>query len=79
MALKLDNLIASVDALPLSFDERRKSAAGTPGKAQPRAEPAAEGFWPRIGNEVWSELKQLVSVSRIDQPDPVLLTPGQSK
>jgi uroporphyrin-III C-methyltransferase len=83
MALKLDNQIAAVDTLPLSFDERRKSATGSNAKAPQRADPPnaqqpVEGFWQRIGNEVMAELKQLVSVSRIDQPDSVLLTPGQS-
>jgi uroporphyrin-III C-methyltransferase len=80
MALKVDNLIAKIDSLPLTFDERRQSApsAANAAKAQPRPEAPAENFWSRASAEIWSELKQLISVTRIDQPDAVLLSPGQS-
>jgi uncharacterized protein HemX len=82
MALKIDNLIAAVDTLPLTSDV---GTAVTPGKGAARNESAAtpqgtssQGFWTRMGAEFWSELHQLVRISRIDQPDPVLLAPGQS-
>ena len=91
MALKLDNLIAAVDTLPLSFDERAQT--GAQAGAQPATRPGADaagkagrrgdesgwtGFWSRFGSDLWSELRQLVRISRTDQPDPVLLAPGQS-
>ena len=79
MALKLDNMIAAVDALPLSFDERTLS--GVAPKAVARNDAAGEGalgFWNRLGADFWSEIRQLVRISRVDQPDPVLLSPGQS-
>jgi uroporphyrin-3 C-methyltransferase len=78
MALKLDNLIAAVDTLPLTSDERTQPVARPAGKAAAHVDPAPQGFWARLGTEVWAELNQLVRVSRVDQPDPVLLTPGQS-
>ena len=72
MALRLDNLIASVDALPLQFDERMQTA--------PRANAAREAnpVWERILTEVWDEMKQLVRIRSMDQPDAVLLPPGQA-
>jgi uroporphyrin-III C-methyltransferase len=76
MALKLDNLIAAVDTLPLTFDERPQAAPGT-GRVPAHAE-APQGFWARLASEFWADLSQLVRVSRVDQPDPALLTPGQS-
>jgi uroporphyrin-III C-methyltransferase len=78
MALKLDSLIAAIDTLPLTFDERPQPVSGAAGKTPARPEPAPQGFWARFTAEFWSDLNQLVRVSRVDQPDPVLLTPGQS-
>jgi len=75
MALKLDNLIAAVDTLPLAFDERLQ---GAPRTQSGRGETPPEGFWARIGADLWSEVRQLIRVSRSDQPDPVLLAPGQA-
>ncbi len=79
MALKLDTLIADIDTLPLTYDERRQTAvSANAGKAAAaKIDAPTLGFWARIGSEVWNELRQLVSVTRVDQPDAVLLAPGQ--
>src|SRR3954468_10318802 len=74
LALRLDNLIASVDSLPLAFDERIEQ----PG-AQKEAPPTADrGFFARLGAEVWSELSQLVVVRRMGPAEPPLLPPSQA-
>ena len=74
LALRLDNLIASVDSLPLAFDERIEQ----PG-AQKEAPPVADrGFFARLGAEVWSELSQLVVVRRMGPAEPPLLPPSQA-
>src|SRR3954469_5663288 len=74
LALRLDNLIASVDALPLAFEERSE-----PQGAQKEAPPAADrGFFARLGSEVWSELSQLVVVRRMGPAEPPLLPPSQA-
>src|SRR3954469_18361470 len=51
MSMRLDALVASVDALPLAYDERTERAA---------VSRSGEGldFWSRMGTELWSELKQ---------------------
>jgi uroporphyrin-3 C-methyltransferase len=72
MALRLDNLIASVDTLPLEFDERMQSPP------QPAGAAAANGVWERVLTEVWNELKQLVRIRTIDNPDAALLSPTQA-
>jgi uroporphyrin-3 C-methyltransferase len=72
MALRLDNLIAGVDTLPLQFDERIQIS--------PRAA-AADGvnrLWERVLTEVWDEMKQLVRIRNMDQPDAALLPPAQA-
>ena len=72
MALRLDNLIAVVDTLPLQFDERLQSSAKPAGQA------GADGIWARVLTEVWGEMKQLVRISNMDQPDAALLAPTQA-
>lgn len=72
MALRLDNLIANVDRLPLQFDERLQSPP------QPAGPAKASGAWGRVLTEVLDEMKQLVRIRRIDRPDAALLPPTQA-
>ncbi len=72
MALRLDNLIASVDALPLQFDERTQAS---PASAGTRGE---NGIWARVIAEVWGEMKQLVRIRNMDGSDAALLAPTQA-
>ena len=73
MTLRLDGLIAGVDALPMAFDERGER----PGAV--RREAAADaGFWARLGTEVWNEIRQLVVVRQMNAPEPPLLPPTQA-
>jgi uroporphyrin-3 C-methyltransferase len=72
MALRLDQLIAGVDALPLHFDARIQS------EPKPAAPAGASGIWARVMAEVWSEMKQLVRIRVMDQPDAALLPPAQA-
>jgi uroporphyrin-3 C-methyltransferase len=72
MALRLDNLIASVDTLPLQFDERMQSLLKPAGSA------GANGVWERVLTEVWDEMKQLVRIRNMDRPDAALLPPAQA-
>jgi uroporphyrin-III C-methyltransferase len=72
MALRMDQLIAGVDALPLHFDER------TPSAPKPAGPAGADGVWTRVLDEVWNEMKQLVRIRIMDQPDAALLPPAQA-
>lgn len=77
MSLKLDGIVASVDGLPMAFEER-PAKPGSPKKGNGKGEPVAggeEGFLQRFGSELWTELRQLVTVRRMDEPDPPLLPP----
>jgi uroporphyrin-III C-methyltransferase len=76
LSLTIDRVVASVDALPLAFDERiERSASGKAAKAAPERE---EGFFVRLGGEVWKELRQLVVVRKVESPEPPLLPPQQA-
>ena len=72
ISVRLDGLIAQADSLPLAME----------GRPQPEPPAAAidaqEGAWSRYWREVWTELKQLVRVQRIDKPEAPLLAPSQT-
>ena len=70
---RIDGLVASVDALPLAFDERERV---TPAKEAAGA--AERSYLSRLAGEVWGEVKQLVVVRRIDKTEPPLLPPSQA-
>jgi len=72
MALRMDNLIAAVDSLPLQFDERMQSPVRVAGGG------GINGAWERVLTEVWDEMKQLVRIRKLDQPDAALLPPAQA-
>ena len=71
MSRRIDAVVASIDALPLAYDER-------PGRPAASPQSAAGGFWSRLGGEIWSELKQLVVVRQLNAPEPPLLPPSQA-
>jgi uroporphyrin-3 C-methyltransferase len=70
IAVKLDQMIAGVDSLPLKQDMRPQ--APVPEKASP------EGLWERLVEELLSELRQLIRVQRVDVADAALLSPPQA-
>ena len=71
LALKLDQVIAGVEALPLAHEMRVADS----GRAEAKL---ADGFWYRLGTEVWGEIRQLVRVRSVDHPEPPLLAPNQA-
>src|SRR5690242_12353530 len=74
MAMRIDYVIASIDGLPLAFEERMERNGVAPSDA-----PVAErGFLARLGGEVWNEISQLVVVRRMGAAEPPLLPPSQA-
>jgi uroporphyrin-3 C-methyltransferase len=74
VANRIDNLIASVDAMPLAFEERTER----PAPAAKDAAAAERSFMSRLGAEVWGELSQLVVVRKMGPAEPPLLPPTQA-
>ncbi len=78
---KLDELVLLVEELPLLNAVGANSKA-TPAPTKPLAnvweQAWRQGQWSALAGNVWQELSQLIRVSRIDQPEAVLLTPEQS-
>lgn len=69
LTLRIDQLLQSIDSLPLAADARQAPSAGGEG--------APEGNWSRIGALVWGEIRQLVRIERRDGAEPPLLAPEQ--
>lgn len=76
LTIKLEGIIAGIDALPLAYERRPR-----PEPMRPAAPPTQAGFWQSLAMDFWNELRQLVRVERIDSAshaDPALLSPSQS-
>ena len=90
LTIKIDEAIRTIDDLPLlAQPERRPVAAARPGAAAVAAKPASadppQAWWPWLqaqgawaGERVWGEIRALVRVTRIDNPEAVLVAPEQA-
>lgn len=94
LTLRLDEAIRAVDELPLLSRPDRQAHAvpvvRTPAapKAAASAASAADGpasepgawrtAWLAFGAQVWQEVRSLVRVTRIDQPEAMLVAPEQA-
>ncbi|MEO6024881.1 MAG: uroporphyrinogen-III C-methyltransferase [Burkholderiales bacterium] len=72
LSVKLDNLISGIDAMPLISDAR-PSQNDTP----PAQEPTGN-TWNHWTSGMWNEIRQLVRIQHMDQPEAPLLSPSQS-
>jgi uroporphyrin-3 C-methyltransferase len=69
MTLRIDQVIAGIDQLPLLVDGRPQ------GEAKPAPAAAPEGWWARAWRGVWDEFRGLVRVQRLDASDASLIAP----
>jgi uroporphyrin-3 C-methyltransferase len=86
LTLRLDEAIRTVDDLPLlAMPERRATGRSASAEAPPPAAPASaawhDGWGVRWGDgmgRLWQEVRTLVRVTRIDQPEAMLVAPDQA-
>lgn len=73
ISLRLDNLAATVDNLPLAMELR-------PSETSPFSDqvPAEESWWLKFMRKAWEDVKRLVRIQRVDKPDVALLSPSQA-
>jgi len=76
LLVKLDELARQVDELPLANAVASPGAAAA--SARKQAAPARPRWWEALLADIWDEARGLVRVSRIDQPDAVLVAPEQA-
>ena len=90
LTIRLDEVIRQIDSLPLlSAPERRVASAkvgGVPDAPAASASGATSSTWASqfgqswdaLGNHLWNEVRALVRVTRIDQPEAMLVAPEQA-
>lgn len=71
LAVKLDQVIAQADTLPLIISETMPAARIT------RARATDEGGFTRAARDLWEEMKGLVRIRDLETQDAALLTPAQ--
>lgn len=71
ISIKLDQVIAALDTLPLAKDERLPPPP-------PATEPADEPAWLRFLHGIWSDLRSVIRIEVSDRPAAPLVTPQQS-
>lgn len=74
MSIRLDQMVAGVERLPLASDARVESPREAPAST---AEPG-QPLWQRWLRQVWVEVKELVRIQRVDKPEPPLLAPNEA-
>lgn len=75
MALRIENIVAQVDAFPLASERRPRPA---PQQAETVAPGAKPSWWRVLIEDIGNEIHQLVRIERVDHPDVGLLPPTQS-
>jgi uroporphyrin-III C-methyltransferase len=76
--LKLDELTRVVDELPLANAVGPQPAPTPAAPARRKAPPPVAPWWQRMLSDVREEARGLVRVSRVDDPDAMLLAPDQA-
>ena len=93
VALRLDAVIAQIDALPMLSDETPalpaapekpakpvRDAAGKlvgPPAPEPLLQKVREG-WNTWSGDMWNDVRQLIRIRRVDTPEALMLSPTQS-
>ena len=88
LTIRLDEVVRLVDDLPLLAAPERRSAARPAAPPSAGASAAADPAgtwagalgdrWGDFGGRLWQEIKGLVRVTRIDQPEAMLVAPEQA-
>lgn len=78
LLVKMDELVRLADELPLANAVAVATAPGAAAGLKPRREDSVASWWQRSLQLVGDELRGLVRVSRIEQPEAALLSPEQS-
>ncbi|ABE48304.1 MULTISPECIES: uroporphyrinogen-III C-methyltransferase [Methylobacillus] len=71
ISLKLENLMESIDTLPLVSERHPKTTT-------PTATMAEENQFRKLLREIWDDLKDMIRLERVDRPEPPLLAPDQT-
>jgi uroporphyrin-3 C-methyltransferase len=70
--LHIDNLVATVDTIPLAQDIRKQAEQPLPASLM------EENAWKKFWRELWQETKQLIRIENTDKHELPLLSPTQT-
>lgn len=89
VAVRLDNLIGQIDAMPLMSDEKPAVVPPPPKtrlSGKPSTEPKSaydwrvelQERWTTWSADLWNDIRELVRVRTVNRPEALLLTPEQA-
>ena len=85
LTIRLDEVIRLVDELPLLSSAERRGAGKAAAAAPPAASAPIGGWsgasterWQSFAELLWNEVRSLIRVTRIDQPEAMLVAPEQA-
>lgn len=78
LTIRLDEAIRMVDELPLLSRPEPLRARPVARAASAASAPAEPAGWRALGAHVWAEVRSLVRVTPIEQPEAMLVAPEQS-
>jgi uroporphyrin-3 C-methyltransferase/uroporphyrinogen III methyltransferase/synthase len=93
IAVRLDSAIGQIDGMPLLSDEKpvvpvmqpkpahmmpKESASGESANAAREWLARLEERWRSWSSEMWSDIRQLIRVRKVEEPDALLLSPTQA-
>jgi uroporphyrin-3 C-methyltransferase len=86
LTIRIDDVIRQIDDLPLVSAPERRAAARAAEAASAAERPASAIDWAQqwgqrwqgLGSTLWQEIKSLIRVSRIEQPEAALVAPEQA-
>ncbi len=76
LLIRIDELARAIDELPVANAVGPDAAAAQARRDAPAA--ASPSWWERALGAVWDEARSLVRVSRIDQPEAMLVSPEEA-
>ncbi len=78
MYMRLENVIAAIDTLPLAIHGRPREESSAPQEAPvPPVSVLSSDYWRFLATDFWKELRALIRIQRFDREEPALLAPGQ--
>lgn len=87
VALRLDNLIVQVETLPILSDEKPLLPAAPVRNSRKKASAPPEALtlgervtqtWRNWSQEMWDDIRQLIRVRSVEQPEALMLSPSES-
>lgn len=79
MYLRIENVITSIDTLPLAVEGRPREEDASASAAAEAVAPSAFsfGYWEMLARDLWQEVRSLVRIQRFDREEAALLAPSQ--